>query len=208
MAAAAAAAVSEVEVPSLGERIGAALARWGAVRAAADAVVYLHFGAIWVGMACYFPTILGRGSAVADAAARLQVFAVLLGVLLAPAGVVLYCLRVVGAADTKAPEPRPGRVDVSRAEAGFCCAVAGLLQAMVQDVALLAVVVSTPFFLLVYVGLLIDGGSHEEGHVGGLLVNVGALGTAAANAFVVYPNLALRLWKVQRREKRVNSSMR
>uniref|UniRef100_A0A0A9FV55 Uncharacterized protein n=1 Tax=Arundo donax TaxID=35708 RepID=A0A0A9FV55_ARUDO len=59
-----------------------------------------------------------------------------------------------------------------------------------------------PFVLLVSVDRLMDGGSREEGRVGGLLVDVGKLGAMVIQVFVVYPNLVSRLWKVKSRDKR------
>ncbi|TVU05926.1 hypothetical protein EJB05_49112, partial [Eragrostis curvula] len=79
------------------EALGALLARWvPPVRLVANAVIYLHFGAICAGCLCYFPTILGLGSAVVGAAAAFQRVAMFLGFLLAPFALVLFGRRVEG----------------------------------------------------------------------------------------------------------------
>ncbi|KAL6596209.1 hypothetical protein ACP70R_047573 [Stipagrostis hirtigluma subsp. patula] len=205
MAAAGAAEAPSPPEPSLGELISAALARSGRVRAAADAVIYLHFGAIWAGTACFFPTTLARGSALANAAARVQVVAMFLGILLAPFALVLYALRLAGSNTEATKPPRHTKdVSVSHDAPGGCCfgIVAMVLQGMKREVLILAAMVCVPFMVLPTVGFMLDGGSHEEGRIGGLLVDVGTLGVTVVQVFIFYPTLASRLWRVECREKR------
>ncbi|XP_047073198.1 uncharacterized protein LOC124682586 [Lolium rigidum] len=75
-----------------------------------------------------------------------------------------------------------------------------ILRQMLKDAAVVGVLLTLPFVLLIVAGVLVKGISpakeSERERVGSILMDVGIVGTSALQCFIVLPIAILRTWRM------------
>ncbi|XP_051213819.1 uncharacterized protein [Lolium perenne] len=185
-------AVAKAEMPAWMRRPGAP--------AAVDAVIFLHYGMMWVATAACLAMVIGRrafrlveGSPVLSSASSLSLYSLTVGVLLYPVAIMLVGFRGMSSAskskgnskDTKVP-PTPRQI----------------ARKMLKDPVMAGALVVMAFIMLIPAGdfgvvdLSLPKGSHKAG-VGSVLRDVGILGACVVNCFIIVPTTLLRQWRMR-----------
>ncbi|KAM0886073.1 hypothetical protein ACQ4PT_029948 [Festuca glaucescens] len=183
-------AIAKAEMPAWMRRPG--------ILAAVDAIIFLHYGMMWVATAACLAMVIGRrafgvveGCPVLSSASSLFLYSLTVGVLLYPVAIMLVGFRGMrplsnsrDSKDTKVPlKPRQ------------------IAWKMLKDPVMAGALVLMAFIMLVPAGdFVVDRsllkGSHKAG-VGSVLRDVGLLGACAANCFVIVPTTLLRQWRMR-----------
>lgn len=181
--------VAEPEMPASERRL-VALARW-------DALIFLYYGIVWVGIAASLAKVIARralgeveGSAVLAAASWLSHHSLIFAAVFTPVALILVgATGVRSAHNTRKDIKEPPKT------------LRQVAQMMLKDPVIVGALVLLVFLPLIshedlVVGLLPVKESQRE-HVRSVLRDVGSLGVGAVFCFIMLPTTVLRQWRLK-----------
>lgn len=172
--------------------------------AAANTLIHAGYAMLWVGTACNAFMVVarrawGEGSAVLSAATTVALYALVGSGFLLPFSLMLAAALSM-ASDS---ESSSNNTDVEQHTKEPAVRLRGpcqILRNMLKDSAVVGVLLTLPFVLLIVAGVLVKGISpakeSERERVGSILMDVGIVGFSTLQCFIVLPIAILRTWRM------------